>query len=143
MFAFVDAQKNAFSGQALNSVWPEKRKGALGHLIFLGVFLCYFSWMQFENTKIILCHGVADLRKGAAGLLSLMDQPERDTWYLFSNRSRSLVKCVCRDRFGVWATSRRLNQGHFQWIERVAGSSRISAQVARELCLGRKPKIYE
>ncbi|MFT5836585.1 MAG: transposase [Candidatus Azotimanducaceae bacterium] len=99
--------------------------------------------MQFEKTKIILCHGVANLSKGAAGLLSLINEPEREAWYLFSNRSRSLVKCVCRDRFGVWATSRRLNNGRFQWIERAEGSSVIDAKIARELCLGKKPKIYE
>ena len=40
--------------------------------------------MQFEDSKVILFHGVLDLRKGAAGLLALVDDPEPHTWYLFS-----------------------------------------------------------
>ena len=42
--------------------------------------------MLLEGDKVILCHGVVDLRKGAAGLLGLMPHPKRGTWYLFSNR---------------------------------------------------------
>jgi hypothetical protein len=97
---------------------------------------------EFENTKIILCGEVADLREGPTGLLSLINEPERETWYLFSNRSRSLIKFVRRDRFGVWATSRRLNNSRFQWIERAESSSVIDAKIARELCLRKKPRIY-
>ena len=38
--------------------------------------------MLFEGSKVILCHGVVDLRKGAAGLMSLVAEPEPGTWYL-------------------------------------------------------------
>ncbi len=35
--------------------------------------------MQFEGSDVVLFHGVVDLRKGAAGLLSLIEEPELGT----------------------------------------------------------------
>ena len=99
--------------------------------------------MQFENSKVILFHGVVDLRKGGAGLMALVDDPQPGTWYLFSNRTRSLLKCVRLDRSGLWMGARRLKQGHYRWVERSRGTSVLSARAAEELCEGKKPKIYE
>jgi len=99
--------------------------------------------MQFDQSKVILFHGVVDLRKGAAGLVALVEDPKPGTWYLFSNRTRSLMKCVRLDRSGVWMGSRRLKQSHYHWIERSQGTSVLTAKAAEELCAGKKPKIYE
>lgn len=99
--------------------------------------------MQFEDSKVVLFHGVVDLRKGAAGLVALVDDPEPHTWYLFSNRSRTLMKCVRLDRSGVWMGTRRLKQGHYRWVERSRGTSMLDAHAAEDLCSGKKPKIYD
>lgn len=99
--------------------------------------------MQFEFSKVVLFHGVVDLRKGAAGLVALVDDPESDTWYLFSNRSRTLMKCVRLDRSGVWMGARRLKQGHYRWVERSRGTSILDYQAAEDLCSGKKPKIFD
>ena len=99
--------------------------------------------MQFDQSKVILFHGVVDLRKGAAGLLALVDDPQPRTWYLFSNRTRSLIKCVRLDRSGVWMGSRRLKQGHYRWVERSRGASVLSSEAVEDLCEGKKPKFYE
>ena len=96
--------------------------------------------MLFEGDKVILCHGVVDLRKGAAGLLSLISAPEPGTWYLFSNRTRRLIKCVRTDGTGSWMASRRLKQGHFHWIERAAGATAIRIDDADAICRGDKIK---
>lgn len=96
--------------------------------------------MLFEGNKVILCHGVVDLRKGAVGLLSLIPEPEPETWYMFSNRTRSLIKCVRTDGTGLWMASRRLKQGHFHWIERAAGSTVIRVADAGSICRGDKIK---
>lgn len=103
----------------------------------------YILRMQFEGCDVVLFHGVVDLRKGAAGLLGLIEKPEFGTWYLFSNRTRSLMKCVRLDGAGVWMGSRRLKQGRYLWVERSRGSSVLSPSAARDLCAGKKPKIYE
>lgn len=89
----------------------------------------------FEN-KFVLLHGVVDLRKGAAGLLSLVGGAELGVCYFFSNRSRSLLKCVYRDKHGVWVATRRLESGTFQWFESVAGSSVLTSEQVTELCAG-------
>ncbi|HAV12493.1 MAG TPA: hypothetical protein DCX06_03200 [Opitutae bacterium] len=99
--------------------------------------------MQFKDSKVVLFHGVVDLRKGAAGLVGLIDNPEPQTWYLFSNRSRTLLKCVRLDRSGVWMGTRRLKQGHYHWVERSRGSSCLDAHAAEDLCSGKQPKIYD
>ena len=92
--------------------------------------------MRFEGDRVILCHGVVDLRKGAAGLLALVEAPEVGAWYLFSNRRRTLIKCVKTDGRGNWVASRRLGRGHFHWIERAAGSSAIDVRDAEAVCNG-------
>lgn len=99
--------------------------------------------MQFKESKVILFHGVVDLRKGASGLIALIEDPHPGIWYLFSNRTRSLMKCVRLDRSGLWMGSRRLKQGRYRWVERSRGASVLSAKAAEELCEGKKPKIYE
>ena len=96
--------------------------------------------MLFEGEKVILFHGVVDLRKGVTGLLSLLDQPEPGTWYLFSNRRRGLIKCLRVDTTGNWLVSRRLKRGHFQWIERATASSCISSVDADLICSGGRVK---
>lgn len=108
-------------------------------------FLFYCARMQFDKSKVVLFHGVVDLRKGDSGLIALVDDPELETWYLFSNsnRSRSLMKCVRLDRSGLWMGSRRLKQGHYLWVERSRGTSVLSARSAEDLCAGKKPKIHE
>lgn len=102
--------------------------------------------MQFENNineKFIICHGVVDLRKGSAGLLALIDNPQRGTWYLFSNRTRTLLKCVRIDRYGIWMGTRRLNHGHFCWLERAVGASTLTHEQMLDLCAGKKLLFYE
>jgi hypothetical protein len=99
--------------------------------------------MHFNKSKVVLFHGVVDLRKGASGLMALVDDAEPGTWYLFSNRNRSLMKCVRLDSSGLWMGARRLKQGHYCWVERSRGTSVLSARAAEDLCEGKKPKIYE
>jgi hypothetical protein len=99
--------------------------------------------MQFDQSKVILFHGVVDLRKGAAGLVALIEDPQLRTWYLFSHRTRSLMKCIRLDRSGAWMSSRRLKQSHYHWVERSRGTSVLTAEATEELCAGKKPKIYE
>ena len=35
--------------------------------------------MQFEDNQVVLFHGVVDLRKGASGLMALVDDPKVNT----------------------------------------------------------------
>lgn len=92
--------------------------------------------MIFSDEKVMVCHGVVDLRKGAVGLLSVVADVELGTWYLFSNRSRDLCKAVCRDRTGCWVVSRRLHRGLFAWPESASGMTRLRSEEVEALCCG-------
>ena len=96
--------------------------------------------MLFDGDRVILCHGVVDLRRGAAGLLSLLEEPESGTWYLFSNRKLDLIISVRMDKAGCWMASRRLKRGCFHWIEQAAGSTVIQVCDANSICKGDKIK---
>lgn len=58
-----------------------------------------------------------DLRKGQTGLLGLVESRGKDATdgvlYLFSNRSRSLVKGLYWDRTGYVVIAKRLERGKF------------------------------
>ena len=88
----------------------------------------------------MICHGVVDLRKGAGGLLALVTSVRPGAWYLFSNRSRSLVKAVQMDGRGLSLVTRRIAQGAFQWLEKAAGASVISVRDASMICDGESLK---
>ena len=93
--------------------------------------------MKFnEGDKIYLVHGVVDLRRGAYGLLALIDESEEGVYYFFSNRSRTLIKVLYVDSLGVWLMSRRLIRGHFQWLERARSITMLTPDQANTLCSG-------
>jgi transposase len=68
-------------------------------------------------THVELYCSSVDLRKGSVGLLGLVEAQGREatdgTLYLFSNRSRSLVKGIFWDRTGYCVISKRLANGKF------------------------------
>lgn len=92
--------------------------------------------LKFEGRKVILLHGVVDLRKGAVGILALVPEVEENAWYMCSNRSRQLVKMVMRDKAGLWLAVRRLDRGQFSWLEMACGSSVIEPKDAEAICNG-------
>ena len=68
--------------------------------------------------RVLLSLDVVDLRKGHAGLLgvveSVLNKDATDgVLYLFSNRSRTLLKGIFWDRTGYIVISKRLEGGTF------------------------------
>lgn len=62
-----------------------------------------------------------DMRSGLDRLLSLVitahGRAMPHTAYLFANQSRSRLKVLVHDEFGVWLATRRLHQGRFVWTQ--------------------------
>lgn len=60
-----------------------------------------------------------DMRSGIDRLLSLVitahGRALPHTAYLFANQSKSRLKVLILDEFGVWLATRRLHQGRFMW----------------------------
>ena len=67
----------------------------------------------FLPTQVKLYQEVVDLRKGQQGLLGLVPEDTSDVLYLFSNRSRDLIKGLFWDRTGYVVISKRLERGKF------------------------------
>lgn len=62
-----------------------------------------------------------DMRSGVDRLLSLVitahGRAMPHTAYLFANQSKSRLKVLIHDEFGVWLVTRRLHQGRFVWAQ--------------------------
>jgi transposase len=62
-----------------------------------------------------------DMRSGVDRLLSLVisahGRAMPHTAYLFANQSKSRLKVLIHDEFGVWLATRRLHQGRFVWAQ--------------------------
>lgn len=70
--------------------------------------------------RIFVATEPVDMRKQANGLWAVAEQhlgedPRRGALFVFTNRSRELVKILYWDGTGVWVLSKRLEQGRFSW----------------------------
>lgn len=80
--------------------------------------------------------GVVDLRKGADSLRALVGEAEQDVLYLFSNRTRALLKFLSVDSSGVLCGTRRLHHSRFDWPESPEGKQRLTADELACLLVG-------
>ena len=76
--------------------------------------------MLESNVKVYLALGVTDLRKSINGLAVLTsDRLEEDAlsghYFVFCNRSRSLIKILYWDRNGFCLWMKRLEKDKFRW----------------------------
>ena len=99
---------------------------------------------QIDADRIFVYGGVVDLRKGADGLRALVGATEPDVLYIFSNRSRELLKFLSVDATGVWCGTRRLHRSRFAWPESPAGKERLTtAELAWLLAGGDVRKLRQ
>jgi len=89
-----------------------------------------------EAERCYVYGGVADLRKGADGLRALVGEAEKGTLYLFSNRTRSLLKFLSVDSTGVFCGTRRLHHSRFDWPESPEGGRKLAADELACLLIG-------
>lgn len=70
------------------------------------------------HSHILLARNPVDFRKGMDGFQALCrDQlkqdPKQDTWFVFLNRNRTLVRLLRYDGNGFWLMTKRLSSGRF------------------------------
>jgi transposase len=87
-----------------------------------------FGWGP--ATKIYLCAGATDMRKGFDGLYALVrDQLELEPLsghvFLFSNAQRNRLKLIFWDGSGLWVCAKRLERGCYRWPGAEAGDPKI------------------
>lgn len=91
---------------------------------------------KFEAERCYVYGGVVDLRKGANTLRVLVGGGEPGALYLFSNRTRALLKFLSVDESGAWCGTRRLHHSRFDWPESPEGRQRLCAEELACLLVG-------
>lgn len=89
-----------------------------------------------ETERCYVYGGVVDLRKGADGLRALVGEAEHGALYLFSNRTRALLKFLSVDSSGVFCGTRRLHHRRFDWPESPEGRQKLTAEELACLLVG-------
>lgn len=95
-----------------------------------------------HQTHILLATQAADFRKGIDGLaaicrLELKNDPRNGTYFVFINRSRTMIRILAYDGSGFWLMTKRLSQGRFQgWPTAHSSLSPIAAKHLRLLLSG-------
>ncbi|MEJ6604348.1 MAG: IS66 family insertion sequence element accessory protein TnpB [Verrucomicrobiia bacterium] len=91
---------------------------------------------KIEAEQIYVYGGVVDLRKGPDGLRAMLGETETEVFYVFSNRTRALLKFLSVDATGVWCGTRRLHRGGFVWPESPSGRERLTCKELAWLIAG-------
>jgi transposase len=84
-------------------------------------------------TRIYVCTGATDMRKGFDGLYGLIRErlecdPTSGHIFLFANARRDRLKLVFFDGSGLWVCSKRMELGRLHWPESVDGKVQLSRE---------------
>jgi transposase len=90
-------------------------------------------------TRIYLCAGATDMRKGFEGLCGLArhrleGDPLSGHLFVFCNRRRTRIKILYWDGSGMCIWTKRLEKGTFHWPQHTEDSARVHLS-AEELSL--------
>ena len=94
------------------------------------------------ETKILLATQPANFRCGIDGFVALcrdrLAQAPRDgTLFVFTNRSRTMLRALCYDGSGFWLMTKRLSKGRFQdWPSRQGELTPLVARQMKTLLTG-------
>jgi transposase len=77
-----------------------------------------------EKSKILLATSPVDFRKQIDGLIAicqneLMQQPRSGTMFVFTNRSRTMIRILYYELNGYWLATKRLSKGRYPSISKL------------------------
>ena len=91
---------------------------------------------RIETERCYVYGGVVDLHKGADGLRVLVGEAEKGVLYLFSNRTRALLKFLSVDSTGIFGETRRRHHSRFDWPESPEGRQKLTCEELACLLIG-------
>ncbi len=97
------------------------------------------------HPRILLATQAADFRKGIDGLVALCryelkKEPRDGTYFVFINRSQTMIRVLVYDGTGFWLMTKRLSKGKFQgWPKATSPLSALEAKRLSRLVLGQDP----
>ena len=74
-----------------------------------------------KNSQVLLATSAVDFRKQIDGLIAVCEQhlqesPQTGAFFVFINRSRSMVRVLHYESNGYWLATKRLSKGKYkQW----------------------------
>jgi len=86
-----------------------------------------------QNAKIFVAVQPLDFRKQIDGITAyckhqLNDNPRSGAWFVFRNRSNTMIRLLHYDGSGYWLATKRLSQGRYQgWPEGDQARASIAA----------------
>ena len=88
------------------------------------------------SLKVFVAIEACDMRRGHNGLLALVSEKLKEdirsgALFVFTNKSRRLLKVLYWDGTGVWLLCKRLEKGTFSW-PRSAESGAVKLKLAPE-----------
>ena len=95
------------------------------------------------KTQIWLATKPADFRCGIDGFVALCQQqlnqdPRSGHWFVFINRSDTMIRVLCYDGSGFWLMSKRLSKGRFsQWPKDEKALTSIITPMLTALVIGK------
>ncbi len=110
--------------------------------------------LDLHQVRIFVRPGKTDLRKGANGLLAIIQEnmksdPFDGSVFLFCNKDRKLLKAIWWDASGFWLSQKRLEKAHFPWPADEVAAQEITADELKMLLAGidffkaHKPVYYK
>jgi len=97
------------------------------------------------QTRILLATHAIDFRKGIDGIVAVcrheLDRdPQSGCYFVFINRSKTMVRVLVYDGTGFWLMTKRLSKGRFQgWPKGTSAVSALEAKRLSRLVLGHDP----
>jgi len=97
------------------------------------------------HTRILLATQAIDFRKGIDGIVAVCRQeldkePRNGTYFVFINRSKTMIRVLVYDGTGFWLMTKRLSKGRFLgWPKDALSVSAMEAKRLSRLVLGQDP----
>lgn len=88
--------------------------------------------IRFDDIpEIYIVKGATDLRKGIDGYTAIIQNiyhldPFQDALFIFCNRNHDKLKCLYWDGNSFWLLYKRLEKGHFKWLNKEEGTLKIT-----------------
>ena len=98
-----------------------------------------------HHTPILLATHAADFRKGIDGLVAvcrhqLQKDPRSGAYFVFINRSKTMMRVLVYDGTGFWLMTKRLSKGRFQgWPTGTGVVDTMDARQLSRFILGQDP----
>lgn len=101
-----------------------------------------------SDTRILLATHAVDFRNGIDGFvaicrLALLKDPLCGTYFVFINRSRTMIRVLVYDGSGFWLMTKRLSKGRFrEWPTSTTDVNTMDAKRLRILLSGSGPASF-